>query len=98
MNVPTVEESALCYLVLVKLVWAVMEKAHGARRRLILRVASVHVDDKAVAGVLAVILQDALHVKEVTSEDFRTLARREWIISRFWREHRPKTGDYPLSW
>ena len=31
--------------------------------RLILRVASVHVDDKAVAGVLAVILQDAFHVE-----------------------------------
>ena len=31
--------------------------------RLILRVASVHVDDKAVTGVLAVVLQDALHVE-----------------------------------
>lgn len=40
-----------------------MEKAHEAARRLILRVASVHVDDKAVAGVLAVVLQDALHVE-----------------------------------
>lgn len=32
-------------------------------RGLALRVASVHVDDKAVAGVLAVVLQDALHVE-----------------------------------
>lgn len=31
--------------------------------RLILRVAAVHVDDKAVAGVLAVVLEDALHVE-----------------------------------
>lgn len=30
---------------------------------LALRVASVHVDDKTVAGVLAVILQDAFHVE-----------------------------------
>ena len=41
----------------------VLEKAREAAHRLILRVASVHVDDKAVAGVLAVILQDALHVE-----------------------------------
>ena len=40
-----------------------MEKAHEAALRLILRVASVHVDDKTVAGVLTVILQDALHVE-----------------------------------
>lgn len=40
-----------------------MEKAREAAHRLILRVASVHVDDKTVAGVLAVILQDALHVE-----------------------------------
>ena len=45
------------------MVWAVLEKAHEAALRLILRVASVHVDDKAVAGVLAVILQDAFHVE-----------------------------------
>ena len=31
--------------------------------RLILRVAAVHVDDEAVAGVLAVILEDAPHVE-----------------------------------
>lgn len=34
-----------------------------ARRRLILRLASIHINDKTVAGVLAVVLQDALHVE-----------------------------------
>ena len=63
MNVPIVEESAPCWLVLVKLVRAVLEKAREATRRLILGVASVHIDDKSVSGILAVILEDALHVE-----------------------------------
>lgn len=63
MNVPIVEEGAPCWLVLVKSVRTVLEKAHEVTRRLILRVTSVHIDDKSVSGILAVILEDALHVE-----------------------------------
>ena len=45
------------------MVWTVLEKAQEAMRGLVPRVASIHIDDKTVAGVLTVVLKDALHVE-----------------------------------
>ena len=45
------------------MVWVVLEKAQEAMRGLVPRVASVHIDDKTIASVLTVVLQDAFHVE-----------------------------------